>query len=65
VPSSRAAPDPAKPLGAQTFHLLDALAYAPELHQGHKMHIRGLLIKLPGEQRMTISALEMVSPTCE
>jgi cytochrome c5 len=55
----------AKPLGTQTFHLLDAMAYAPADHNGHKMYVRGLLIKLPGEQRMTISAFEMVSPTCD
>jgi cytochrome c5 len=54
----------AKPLGTHTFHLLDAMAYAPDGHRGHKVYVRGLLIKLPGEQRMTISAFEMVSPTC-
>ena len=54
----------ATPLGNGTFHLLDAMAYAPQDHAGHKMYVRGLLIKLPGEQRMTISAFEMVSPAC-
>jgi mono/diheme cytochrome c family protein len=54
----------AAPLGAQTFSLLDAMAYAPDAHKGQKVHVRGLLIRLPGEQRMTISSLEMVSPTC-
>jgi hypothetical protein len=54
----------AKALGTQTFHLLDAMAYAPDGHNGHKMYVRGLLIKLPDEQRMTISSFEMVSPTC-
>ena len=53
-----------KPPGTQTLHLLDAMAYAPDAHKGHTMYVRGLLIKLPGEQRMTISAFEMVSPTC-
>ena len=62
--SSPSTPAAAKPLGTQTFHLLDAMAYAPGEHHGHKMYVRGLLIKLPGEQRMTISAFEMVSPTC-
>lgn len=66
--AAASAPSPpaatAKPLGTQTFHLLDAMAYAPDGHKGHKMYVRGLLIKLPGEQRMTISAFEMVSPTC-
>ena len=52
------------PRGTQTVHLLDAMAYAPDDHNGHTMYVRGLLIKLPGEQRMTISAFEMVSPTC-
>ena len=51
-------------LGTETFHLVDAMAYAPDDHAGHKMYVRGLLIRLPGEQRMTISAFEMVSPTC-
>ena len=41
-----------KPLGTQTFHLLDAMAYAPDDHQGQKMYVRGLLIRLPGEQRV-------------
>jgi hypothetical protein len=54
----------AMPPGTQTFHLLDAMAYAPADHKGHTMYVRGLLIKLPGEQRITISAFEMVAPTC-
>jgi mono/diheme cytochrome c family protein len=46
-----------KPLGTQTFRLLDAMAYNPDAHKGQKMYVKGLLIKLPGEQRMTISSL--------
>ena len=67
VAPASATPAPAAtatPLGTQTFHLLDAMAYAPADHRGQKMYVRGLLIKLPGEQRMTISAFETVSPTC-
>jgi mono/diheme cytochrome c family protein len=51
-------------LGSQTFHLLDALAYNPQAVKGHRMYVRGLLIKLPSEQRMTISAFESLAPTC-
>jgi hypothetical protein len=40
------------------------MAYAPNEHKGQKVYVRGLLLKLPGEQRMTISALESVSVTC-
>lgn len=67
VPAVSAASTPAataKPLGTQTFLLLDAMAYAPADHQGHKMYVRGLLIKVPDGPRMTISAFEMVSATC-
>jgi mono/diheme cytochrome c family protein len=68
VPAASTRPSPeaaaATPLGTGTFHLLDAMAYAPDGHRGQKMYVRGLLIKLPGEQRMTISSFEMVSPAC-
>jgi len=53
-----------RPLGGGTFHLLDAMAYAPETHAGHKMYVRGLLIRLPDEQRITISAFEDIAPQC-
>jgi len=62
TPSGSSAAD--KPLGTGTFHLVDALAYAPDDHKGKKIYVRGLLIKLPDEQRITISAIETVSPTC-
>jgi hypothetical protein len=53
-----------KGLGNHTFHLLDAMAYNPQSHAGHKMYVRGLLIKLPSEQRMTISSFESIAPSC-
>jgi hypothetical protein len=52
------------PAGTQTFHLLDAMAYAPDEHKGQTMYVRGLLIRVAGEPRMTISAFVPVSPTC-
>ena len=59
-----AATTTAAALGTRTFHLLDAAAYAPAAHSGQKVYLRGLLIKLPDEERMTISALEIVSAAC-
>ena len=52
------------PLGTETYRLLDAMAYAPESHRGQKLYVRGLLIRVPGEQRITISAMETVSASC-
>jgi len=63
-PAAAAPASTGQQLGTHTVHLLDAMAYAPDHHIGHTMYVRGLLIKLPGEQRITISAFEMVSPTC-
>jgi hypothetical protein len=62
APVSPAAMD--KPPGTQTFLLLDAMAYAPNDHKGQTMYVRGLLIKVAGEARMTISTFVSVSPTC-
>lgn len=63
-PALRQATVTDRPLGTQAFRLLDAMAYDPESHKGQKMYVRGLLIKLPGEQRMTVSALETIAPSC-
>jgi mono/diheme cytochrome c family protein len=62
APASSAAKD--KPLGMQTFQLLDAMAYAPDDYKGQTIYVRGLLIKPAGEPRMVISTFETVSPTC-
>ena len=51
-------------LGGETYHLVDALAYAPQTHVGQKLYVRGLLIRVPGEQRITISTLEPLSARC-
>lgn len=54
----------ARELGEGTFRLLDAMAYPVAAHRGHKIYVRGLLIKLPDEQRLTISTFETVSAAC-
>jgi mono/diheme cytochrome c family protein len=61
---SASAAEAPRALGTNTFHLVDALAYTADAHIGHKMYVRGLLIKLSNEQRITISAFETLSPTC-
>jgi len=62
APPASAAMD--KPPGTQTFQLLDAMAYAPDAHKGQTIYVRGLLIKVGSEPRMTISAFETAAPTC-
>ena len=65
VAADRGAKSAADAPGTKTFRLLDAMAYSPTIHLGHTMYVRGLLITLPTEQRMTISTFEMVAPGCE
>jgi mono/diheme cytochrome c family protein len=65
VAASAASPAAATPLGTQTFHLVDAIAYSPADHKGQKMYVRGLLIRLQNEQRLTISAFETLSSSCQ
>lgn len=55
----------AAPRGRQVFQLIDALAYQPERHLGHLWKVRGTLIRLPGQQRLTISSAEMLASACE
>lgn len=57
-------PSDVKTLGTRTIHLLDAMAYSPDTHKGQKISLRGLLVKLSDEQRMTISSITVVAPTC-
>jgi cytochrome c5 len=64
TPTATSADATSTPLGTQTLRLVDAMAYAPDAHRGHKMYARGLLIKLPDETRLTISLLEMLAPSC-
>ena len=49
--------------GNQTYRLLDAIAYQPEARRGQKLYVRGLLIKLPTEVRLTISDLKTIEPS--
>ena len=67
-PAMASVPPPAasapSPRAGHTFHLLDAIAYQPERHRGQLLRVRGTLIRLPGQQRLTMSSTETLAPTC-
>jgi hypothetical protein len=48
-------------LGVERFMLLNAAPFGPGSHDGHKMEARGLLYREPGENRITLSSLQMLS----
>jgi hypothetical protein len=53
-----------KPLGSQQVRLVGLLEMHPEEHKGHKVLVKGLLIKDAAGQRLNITSLTTVSPTC-
>jgi mono/diheme cytochrome c family protein len=54
----------ALPLGARTYRLLVSAAYAPEPRKGHRVEVRGFLIRRPTEVRLNITSLETLDPSC-
>lgn len=54
----------ASDLGARTYGLLVSAAYTPGPLTGHKVEVRGFLIRRPAELRLNISSLESLDPSC-
>jgi len=52
-----------RPLGSRTYRLLSVTPFTPEAHQGHKMEARGLIYNEPGDERLTLTSLQMAG-TC-
>src|SRR5579863_6398485 len=53
-----------KPLGTGQIRLLGTAPFSPDGHKGHKMVVRGFLIKSGGETRINLSSFQMVAETC-
>ena len=53
-----------KPLGTGQIRLIGTAPFSPDGHKGHKMVVRGLLIKSAGDTRLNLTSFQMVSETC-
>jgi hypothetical protein len=53
-----------KPLGTQQYRLLGASPFGPEGHKGHKIVVRGLLVKSGDDTRINLTSLQMLAETC-
>jgi mono/diheme cytochrome c family protein len=51
-------------LGPQTYRLLVSAAYGPAPLAGHRVEVRGFLIRRPTETRLNITSLETLDPSC-
>jgi hypothetical protein len=66
VPSAQSLASAAtRPLGTRTFRLLSTKPFSPESHQGHKMEARGLIYSDAGEERLTLTSLQMAGNCSE
>ena len=53
-----------KPLGTQQYRLLGTSPFSPEPHKGHKIVVRGLLIKNGSGIRLNVTSFQMLAETC-
>lgn len=58
------AADPDGPPGSATFSLMSVYP-DPAEHAGHRMEVKGFLIRDPEGDRINVSALALVAPACE
>jgi hypothetical protein len=54
----------AQPLGTRTFPLPDATPFDPDSLKGHKVEAKGTLDKGPSGERILLTALQSVAPSC-
>jgi dihydrodipicolinate reductase len=53
-----------KALGTQRYRLLGTTPFSPDRHKGHKMVVRGLLIKSGSDTRINVTSFQMLAETC-
>jgi hypothetical protein len=56
-----------KKLGTLTFRLADLEAVpdlTPSAHNGHKMQVKGFLVRQQNAERISLTSMEMLDPSC-
>ena len=53
-----------KPLGTQQYRLLGTSPFSPDRHKGHKIVVKGLLIKGGSDTRINLTSFQMLAETC-
>ena len=54
----------ASPLGDDKFLLVSVLPFKPNAYQGQKVSAKGLFYKAPSENRLNVTSLQPVAPSC-
>jgi hypothetical protein len=63
-PATQADSLASRPLGSQTFSLMEVNGYAPETHKGQKVAVKGLLMREARGTRLNVTSLQTVGATC-
>ena len=53
-----------KPLGTQQYRLLGTSPFSPDRHKGHKMAVKGILIKSGSDTRINLTSFQTLAETC-
>jgi hypothetical protein len=53
-----------KALGKETYQLIGEEVFSPAKHLSEKVAVKGLLIKIGDENRINITSLQTIAPTC-
>jgi hypothetical protein len=53
-----------KALGEQRYELLGVSAFNPSIDKGAKVAIKGILIRDASQNRLNVTSLQLLSPTC-
>jgi quinoprotein glucose dehydrogenase len=55
----------AVPLGTHTFRLLDVPRLDPAIRAGHKVEVKGFLIRRPADDRLNVTSLQTLGSSCD
>lgn len=53
-----------QPLGTERFRLIGLSVFTPETQKGHKVEVKGMLIKDSKESRVNVTSLQTANTTC-
>lgn len=54
----------ARPAGGETFRLVSAQGFDPARHQGHQVFVKGLVNRVPDDNRLNVTALQSLESRC-
>jgi len=53
-----------RPLGSDSYLLVSVIPFKPGAYKGNKIEAKGLLYRMPNENRLDVTSLEMIASSC-